>query len=140
MRMVGDSKLLPRLGGGSIGSVVWKLPILASRPQNTSKRFGFAVAKSRYARESSRIPTTGCSTYWCTHSASADSTGQRIALCSVVARILSSAIDARLVDTHGCHFYIEVAMRPEAAGAPVAQLDRAMAYGAIGWGFESLQA
>ena len=24
--------------------------------------------------------------------------------------------------------------------APVAQLDRAMAYGAIGWGFESLQA
>ena len=29
---------------------------------------------------------------------------------------------------------------PPFTHAPVAQLDRAMAYGAIGWGFESLQA
>jgi hypothetical protein len=115
MRMVGDRQLLPRAGGGSIGSVVWKLPILASRPQNTSKRFGFAVTKSRYARESSRIPTDGRTAYCCQESTSAGFTGEGIALRLVYARIFSSAIEARLVDTHGRHFYIEVATRPEVA-------------------------
>src|SRR5439155_1084053 len=58
---------------------------------------------------------------------------------------------SRRVDTSGEPIYIEVSLaRTAACGclhgnqpsnrAPVAQLDRAMAYGAIGWGFESLQA